>query len=89
MKLNFRWVENKAQFGTGEFLYHNRIRLAVYYWNSSRSREDETNIWVGHVDLPSVNPGIVYSESQDEIKAKIEKVVTDWFTEALKEIANG
>ena len=86
MKLNFKWVEKKAQYQTGDFLYLNRICLASYDWNSSRSKseaDDESKRWSGQISLPSLKNKDVYGESPEAIKVKIEQVVTSWFREAL------
>ena len=87
-KLSFKWVENKAQYQTGESLYLNRIRMGSYGWNSSRSQSnrDASIDWSGQVELPSLSDTAkhVLGSTSDEIKARMEHVVTNWFKEALK-----
>ncbi len=85
--MNFKWVKNKAQYQTGESLYLNRIRVGGYGWNSARSKSDEFGDsinWVGDLDLPSLTDKgkRVYGSNQEEVKAKLERVVTQWFKEA-------
>ncbi len=88
-KLSFKWVENKAQYQTGESLYLNRIRMGSYNWNGSRSKSDELGDsinWEGYVTLPSLadTSKKVYSDNADDIKTKVEQIITNWFKEALK-----
>ncbi len=84
-RLNFKWVKRVAQYSTGEYLYLNKIRLAGYHWNSARSQgtKDDSTDWTGEVDLPFLKTQQVYAESEEEIKAKVEEIVTSWFSEAL------
>lgn len=85
-KLNFQWKETRLLYQSGESLYLGRILLASYSWNSNRSKEDKTNDndWVGEVNLPSLTfeAKRQYGTTPEEIKARIEKTVTDWFNEA-------
>ena len=88
-KLNFTWVEKKAQYQTGEALYLNRIKLGAFYWNSSRSKSDEqddSNNWVGELALPSLSGKSkrVFGSNPDEVKMKMEQITIEWFTEATK-----
>lgn len=80
MELNFKWKEKTASYQTGESLYLNIIRVASYGWNSGRSKAEKDNSkdWVGHITLPQA-PGGIYGKDQDEIKAKIECIVINWF----------
>ena len=84
-KLNFQWRENKGQYQTGETLYLGKIRVASYGWNGSRSRgdTDDNTRYYGRITLPSLRDTGVYGSSPEDIKPKIEKVVTSWFREAL------
>ena len=90
MKLNFQWKENKAQYQTGESLYLNRIRLGSYGWNASRSKSeserDNLKDWAGDIALPSLSDTVkrVYGSSTEEVKVKIEEIVTNWLIEAMK-----
>ncbi len=86
MILNFRWKKKTGQF-LGDCLYVNKIHIGGYDWNSARSQRetDDATRWVGYIDLPSLTDKSkrVYGANPDEVKIKIEKVVTNWFTEAL------
>jgi len=90
-KLKFVWVQKKGQYQTGESLYLNKIRVADYEWNSWRSKteagQSNTRNYIGTILLPSLSDSVkhVYGESPDEIKPKIESVVTNWFKEATRE----
>ena len=56
--MNFKWIENKAQFQSGESLYLNRIKIGSYGWNSTRSRDDNLGNsvnWSGELSLPSLS----------------------------------
>ena len=85
--MNFKWVENKAQYQTGESLYLNRICVGSYGWNSTRSKSDglgDSIDWIGNVTLPSLSDKAKrqYGSNEEEIKVKLERVVTRWFKEA-------
>ena len=90
IKLNFEWKENKGQYQTGESLYLNKIRIGSYGWNSARSqsKKDDSIDWAGQVELPSLSDIArrVYGKTPDDVKAKIEQIVTNWFTEAIRGI---
>ncbi len=87
-RLNFIWKKKMGLYQQGDALYVNKIRLASSEWNSGRSQgdTDETTRWVGFVELPSLSDKSqrVYGSTPEEIKSKIEQVVTAWFNEALK-----
>ena len=84
MKLNFQWKQKTAQFQTGESLYLNGIRVADYGWNGLRSRtgSHDNNDWVGGALLPQATKTL-YDDAQDELKAKLERLVTMWFEKAI------
>jgi len=86
VELEFDWRENKAQYQTGESLYLNRILVASYGWNSSQSKgnEDITKRYSGRLILPSLRNSSVYAASESDIKVEIERIVNNWFTEALR-----
>jgi len=86
-KLNFKWVENKAQYQTGETLFLNNIRIASYGWNSEMSKDDpdrDAKQWSGRIMLPSLKNDFRYGSTQEIVKTKIEITVKNWFNEALK-----
>ncbi len=89
MKLNFRWAVKKGVHQNGENLYLNRIRVGMIDWNDMRSRSDNhtDNDWVRRVLLPSLAEAskVAYSGSREEARAKTERTVTSWFTEATSE----
>ncbi len=90
MKLNFQWKENKARYQTGESLYLDRICIGSYGWNSCRSKSeserDNLEDWSGSLLLPSLSGSArrVYASSIEEVKAKMEKVATNWFNMATQ-----
>ncbi len=86
MKLNFKWKKNTAQYQTGESLYLNKIKIGGYGWNSFRSKSAASvdNDWAGQTVLPQATQ-VLYGKDQDEVKARIEHLVTSWFKEALVE----
>jgi len=86
--MNFKWVEKKGQYQSGESLYLNRILIAGYHWNGSQAKSvehDDSINWEGYIDLPSQTEKskTVYGSSEVEVKSRIEKVVKFWFNEAL------
>ncbi len=84
--MQFKWKRKTGQFQSGESLYINRIRVAGFEWNSSRSKGDtEAPDWVGHIELPSLNNNRMYGHGEAEVKSKIEQVVTAWFKEATND----
>lgn len=88
--LNFKWVENKGRFQSGESLYLNRINIGSYGWNSGRVKSDglgDSIDWAGELSLPSLGEKAkrVFGSNPDEVKAEVERVVISWFKEALKE----
>ena len=85
MKLNFIWKENTGKYQSGESLFLNRIRVASYEWNGSRSRNDphDNNNYVGRIILPQSRES-VYDDDTDILRSKIENIVTAWFKEATK-----
>lgn len=91
MNLKFTWKKKTRQYQQGASVYLNRIRVGSFDWNSGRSRDesetDDSSRWVGYIELPSLTDKSkrVYGVTPEEIKPKIERVVTSWFTEALKE----
>jgi hypothetical protein len=70
-----------------QILYLNRIRIGSCGYNIFRSKDDKGNSQVGNVNLPSISPESqkIYGDSIEEVKIKMKKLVTDWFTEALRE----
>ena len=86
VKLQFTWKRKTATYETGESLYLNRIHIAEFSWNISRSQGDtEAPDWAGQIRLPSLKNNRVYGHSEAEIRTRIEHIVTMWF----KEIYNG
>lgn len=91
MKLNFKWKKKTGQYQQGDYLYVNKIHIGGYDWNSARPRHeaeiDDSARWVGYIELPSLadKSKRVYGANPDEVKTQMERVVTDWFTEALRE----
>ena len=86
-KLSFKWVENKAQYQTGEYLYLNRIRVGSYSRNSCRPRnEGDSTKWEGDIFLPSLLDGSkrIFDANADVLKGRLERIVTNWFREVLK-----
>ncbi len=85
MDLHFKWLVNKGQYQTGESLYLNRISIGSFGWNGSRSRDAEPREpdWVGSLTLPQMSQRVM-SDTQEDIKAKLEKMATNWFKEATK-----
>lgn len=87
MKLDFKWIENKGRFSSGESVYLNRIRIGSYGWNSARRQGSGDPDYVGEITLPSLSAKTkrVYSDTQEEIKTKMEAVIKGWFKEAHSE----
>ena len=84
MDLSFTWKESKGQYSSGESLYLNRIQVGSYGWNSNRPKgntPDETN-YAGNILLPSLKNHRVFAGTREEVKVKMEKVATNWFSEA-------
>ncbi len=88
MDLHFKWVKNKARYQTGESLYLNKIKIGSYSWNSAQSQGNhiESMNWEGRIELPSLSDKArtVYGGTQDEIKHKIEQIITNWFKETTR-----
>lgn len=84
--MKFIWARKTGTYQTGCNLYLNKIRVAGYTWNSSRSQGNPKNEpdWAGYIDLPSLKNASVSGDTEGEIKTKIERVVTDWFNRASK-----
>jgi hypothetical protein len=87
MKLNLTWKTKTTQYENGEYLYLNRICIGGCGYNIFRNKDDKSNSQVGNINLPSISPESqkIYGDSIIEVKTKMEKIVNDWFTEALKE----
>jgi len=87
VKLNFIWKEKTLRYQNGERLYMGRICVGQYEWNSTRSRSDksEGTRYIGRVLLPSLKKEPIYGAAPEDIKTEVERVVTVWFEEALKE----
>ncbi len=88
MKLNFHWKQQTGEYQNGENLYLNRIYLASCTWNSARSRDaDDSTRYVSSITLPSLSDRVnrMYASSLEELKPRVERVITDWFTEALRQ----
>jgi hypothetical protein len=79
MKLNFKWVKKTGHFTQGDYLRIGKITVGGYDWNSQRSQGDTTNSWVGNIVLPCLKNDRVYGDTQDEVRQKVEQVVTSWF----------
>ena len=86
MKLNFRWQQKQSEFARGESLYLNKIRIGGYTWNVAKHRGETTPdiSWVGSLSLPGLEKERVYSDNPGITKMSMERMVTDWFREALK-----
>ena len=83
--LNFKWKVKTGQYQNGKGLYLNKICVGGCDWNSSRSKGDtEPNRYVGYLSLPSLKFDRTFGDSEDEVKAKVERVVSAWFNEALR-----
>ncbi|MBW2562173.1 MAG: hypothetical protein JRE40_15145 [Deltaproteobacteria bacterium] len=87
IKLNFRWVLKTAPYQTGDQLYLNRICVGGYGWNDCQPKDsiDKSVRWAGYINLPSLKTDRVFGASEEEIRDKIEGVVTNWFNEATTE----
>jgi len=82
MKLNFEWKTKKGQYQTGSSLYLNKIMVASYEYNSSRSKSDshDDNDWTGTTLLPQANRQ-EYSSNENTLKLKLQHIVELWFKE--------
>ena len=78
--------ENKGQYQTGESLYLGGVRVASYAWNGYRQKgdTDSNTRYLGQIILPSLAEKTAYGSSLEDIKSKIEFVVTSWFKEVSK-----
>ena len=88
MNLNFQWKRQIGEYQNGENLYLNKIYIASCSWNSVRSRDDDdTTRYVSNITLPSLSDKAqrMYASSLEELKPRVEKVITNWFTEALRQ----
>ena len=89
MKLNFIWKGKTGLYQWGEVLFVNKIRLASCDWNSARSQSDtnQDTKWVGYIRLPLLpdKSQRMYGSTPEEIKGRIEQVVTNWVNELIKE----
>ncbi len=87
-ELNFRWVEQRAQYQIGQNVYLNKICVGSCHWNGERSQsiKDTSTDWIGNIVLPSLKEtsSRVYGSTQDEVKAKVERIITSWFKVALR-----
>jgi hypothetical protein len=82
IKLNFIWKPKTAQYETGERLFLGRICVAGWQWNGGRSQSDKTTPdYVGNTVLPQLNKQIF--GTIEEVKTKLEQIVTLWFNETL------
>ena len=85
MKLNFIWKEKTGEYQTGEELGLSRIAIAGYSWNANRSQgHTDDDDWIGMVYLPGVINKRFVASTQETIRAKLENIVTKWFSEVLK-----
>lgn len=86
-KLKFNWVENTKQYQTGKSLYLGKIKVANYEWNAMMSRDniDLKQRYSGRITLPSLSNDGVYGENETDIKIEIERIVNNWFSEALND----
>jgi hypothetical protein len=86
--LNFVWKDKTGDYQTGEELKLNRISVAGYSWNGSRSQgHTDHDDWIGNVYLPGVNTKRYVATTESLMKMKLQDVVTKWFTEALQKAA--
>ena len=81
MNLKFKWKKATTQYSTGERLYLNRVMVGLYQWHTSIGSLN----WQGQITLPSLRTATVESNDESDIKAQIEKVITTWFNEVLKD----
>ncbi len=90
-KLNFTWRKQTGHYQIGENLFLNRIYIASCSWNGARTQTDALgntpNSYVGDINLPSLSDKVkrLYANNLEELKPKIERIVENWFNEALKE----
>jgi hypothetical protein len=90
-KLKFIWKVKTGEYQNGESLYINKICVGGYSWNGAMSRDEPQEYKLAHSYIASCYlPGFidrrVYAPTTEEIKAHIEKMVTNWFNEALREV---
>jgi hypothetical protein len=84
----FKWKQLTGTYQNGEDLLLNKIYIASCIWNSGRSRDaDDSTRYVSNITLPSLSDKVkrMYASSLEELKPKVEKVITHWFDEALKQ----
>ena len=83
--LKFLWKDKTGMYQNGKGLYLNKIHAGGCGWDDMRSKGDtEPNHYVGYLLLPSLKFRKIFGDSEDEVKAKVEKVVNAWFNEALR-----
>jgi len=86
MKLNFVWKAKTGEWQTGDELKLNRIAVAGYSWNGSRTQGHKDNDdWIGNIYLPGITTKRFVAPTQEEMKTKLQDIVIKWFIEALKE----
>lgn len=80
----WEWKVKTGRFQNGHNLYLNGILIGSCDWNVGRARgSSEADTYVGNVFLPSIVKNCVYGNNQEEVKAKVERVVNAWFDKAL------
>ena len=86
MKLN--WKKNTHTYQTGHSLFINKIRVGSYEWNACMGKGDtnkEARQYTGHVLLPRMKTADVYGSSPEEVRGRVERIVTAWFREINRE----
>ncbi len=81
-ELKLKW-KNRTD-SDGEALYLNRLRIASYSYNITREKGNVGDIYKGVVLLPTLSPNsYITAPNHEQMRKQIEKIVTDWFNEAL------
>lgn len=90
MKFKFEWVIRRGAFASGERLLLNGVCLAVVSYNACRSAGETKKTYMAQIFLPSLEEGVksMYGENEEELKNRVEGVVTRWLQTVLQGVVS-
>ncbi len=88
LKVNKQWKGKTDKYQNGEYLYVNRILIGGFDWSPScvKSEDGKELPYEARIYLPSLKANKFYGATVEEVKRRMEKIIDNWFTEALRNV---
>jgi hypothetical protein len=76
------WRDSEGEYTSGEYAYLGKYKVFSVYYNATRSKGDDANVWRISCSLPGIKPDLGCAETDEMAKAFCQKVIDMWIKNA-------